>query len=101
MTKGDNMAEIKPFNGIIYNSKKIRDISDVICPPYDVINETDQAKYHMKDDHNAIRIVLGKSSSSDGETDNKYIRAAHYLAQWLDEGVLIRDDEPSLYVYEQ
>jgi len=30
-----------------------------------------------------------------------YTRAGSYLQQWLDEGILVRDETPSLYVYHQ
>lgn len=95
------MSEIKAFNGITYNREKIKDLSRVISPPYDVINESDQEKYYMRDEHNIVRIILGKSFPSDNETDNRYTRAAQFKTSWLNEGILNKSDLPSLYVYEQ
>ena len=33
------MPAIKPFQAIFYNKEKIENLSDVICPPYDVISK--------------------------------------------------------------
>ena len=60
------MAEIKPFNGILFNAAKTGgDISKVIAPPYDVISAADQDRLYAKDDHNYVRVILGKTSSKD------------------------------------
>ncbi|MFZ2357437.1 MAG: DUF1015 family protein [Candidatus Omnitrophota bacterium] len=36
------MTEIKPFKAFIYNQEKIKDLKDVVCPPYDVISPAQQ-----------------------------------------------------------
>jgi len=33
------MVDIRPFRGITYNTKKVKDVSRVISPPYDVISQ--------------------------------------------------------------
>lgn len=91
------MAKIKPFRAVIYNQEKIKDLSDVVCPPYDVISPKDQQHYHEKNPHNLIRILLG----NDVTGEDKYQRAADYFEDWLKNKILIRDEKPCIYFYSQ
>ncbi len=95
------MADIVPFKGTLYNQEKVKDISKVLAPPYDVISPEEQEKLYNADTHNIIRILLGKESSEDNKKENKYIRAAKSLKEWQKEGVLEKDKEDSIYIYEQ
>ena len=95
------MLKIRPFKGIRYNVDKIKDLAYVTAPPYDVINPRQQEEYYKLHDYNVIRLILGKEMPGDDENENKYTRAGVYWRQWLAEGILIREDEPSLYLYVQ
>ncbi|MBA2312700.1 MAG: DUF1015 domain-containing protein [Actinobacteria bacterium] len=90
------MPELRPFQGVRYASENL---SDIVCPPYDVITQEDQEKLYARHPHNAVRVELPFSESHD-ETE-RYRKAARQFAQWLDDGVLRRDDSPCLYVYRQ
>jgi len=94
------MVNIIPFRGLRYNSTTI-ELSEVVAPPYDVISEDEQSKYHEKKEFNVIRLILGRERPEDTSQNNKYTRAAAYLDDWLEQGVLIRDGEPSIYAYEE
>lgn len=94
------MAEIIPFKGILYNQEKIKDISQVVTPPYDVISPDDQEKFYNRHENNIIRLDLGKEYPDDSEQKNRYTRAAGHLSNWLSEEILIRDNAPSLYYYD-
>ena len=48
-----------------------------------------------------MRIILGKTEPGDGEEQNVYTRAAANLQHWRAEQVLVRDAEPSIYLYTQ
>jgi uncharacterized protein (DUF1015 family) len=93
------MAKIIPFRGILYNVSKVS-VEDVIAPPYDIISPEYREALYMQSPFNIVRIDFGKEKPGDDETDNKYLRAVKYLDSWIEEGILIRSDEPSLYVYE-
>ena len=93
------MADIIPFRGILYNPEKV-DASLTTAPPYDIVTPEFKEELYRKDPHNIIRIDFGKDSDSDSEHENRYTRAAAYLSDWLSEGTLIRDPEPSFYSYE-
>ncbi len=94
------MAHIVPFRGIRYDKEKVGDITNVVSPPYDRIYEHEQAILYERSPYNIVRIVKGKPSSKDNGED-VYTRAAGYLAEWLQEGVLMCDEKPALYVYHQ
>jgi uncharacterized protein (DUF1015 family) len=84
------MPEIRPFRGIEY--ARTGDLTDLVCPPYDVIGPDEQAALMDRDAHNAIRLEL--------PTDpDPHRAAAATLAAWLADGTLIRRPEPVLYSY--
>jgi len=92
------MARIKPFRGIRYNPERIADMAAVVCPPYDVISESEQTAYYDRNPYNVIRMELGKSYPEDDRANNRHTRAGAYLRTWLDKGTLIQEDKPALYL---
>ena len=95
------MAILSPFKGIRYNIQKINDLSLVTTPPYDIISPSAQQDYYNLNEYNVIRIELGKDFEGDNEKNNKYTRAGSYLNEWMDKDILIQEDTPAFYVYEQ
>lgn len=95
------MAIIKPFRGIRYDQEKIDSIDNVISQPYDRVRYGLQDQYYDLSDYSIVRIIKGKEYPDDSEENNVYIRARSFLNQWLEEGVLKREEEPALYVYHQ
>ena len=95
------MAHVVPFRGVRFNGQVVRGLSDVVAPPYDRVPDDVQEALYARDPHNIVRITKGKPEAGDNETRNVYSRAARTLAEWLRDGVLVRDEEPALYVYHQ
>jgi len=95
------MAEIQPFSGIRYNTQLAGGLNELICPPYDIISAAEQDMYYGKNKHNIIRIEFGKEYPADDEGSNKYLRASQYLTDWIEQDILLRDEQPSIYVYQQ
>lgn len=95
------MIKIKPFKGVIYNRDRVKDLTKVLTPPYDVISPQEQDRYYRSSPHNIIRIVLGKDCPGDSARNNKYIRARNFFNSWLKKKILVRDTKPSIYIYEQ
>jgi uncharacterized protein (DUF1015 family) len=94
------MAEIRPFKGLRYNSKKIK-LEQVITEPYDRISPAMQEDYYRRNPYNVVRIILGKDDDPEHSEKDKYKRAKIYLDEWQKEGLLIREDQDALYLYEQ
>lgn len=95
------MADIRPFKAVVYNEKKIGDLSKVVAPPYDIIPKELQDKLYRASPYNIVRLELGKIKPSDTSTDSRYTRARKFLDSWLDKERMIRDEKDSIYVYSQ
>jgi uncharacterized protein (DUF1015 family) len=94
------MAEIRPFKGLRYNTKKIK-LEEVITEPYDRIPPAKQEEYYKKNPYNVVRIILGNEDDQEHPEKDKYKRAKIYLDEWKNEDILIQEDEDVLYLYEQ
>ena len=88
------MPEIRPFKGLRYDPETAGHMGTIICPPYDIIPPSMQQDLYDSSGYNAVRLELPKE-------DDPYGAAAERLAQWIQEGVLMQDDEPALYPYFQ
>jgi uncharacterized protein (DUF1015 family) len=95
------MIEVIPFKGLLYNLDIIDSLDEVTAPPYDVISPDLQKVLYQKNPHNVVRLILGKESDNDSDTDNRYTRSAKIFEEWISEGVLKRDDKPGLYLCSQ
>lgn len=95
------MADIRAFRGFRYDLGRVGALSDVVAPPYDVIDNSLQQKLYDASTHNAIRLELTRDEPSDDETNNKYSRAANTLREWIAENAVRQDTARALYVYEQ
>ncbi len=98
--KQPEMADIRPFRALRYNTERIP--ADVaVTQPYDKITPAMQEKYYAASPYNLIRIELGKTSPNDSDGDNVYTRAAGFLKSWRDEGIVLRDGKEAIYYYTQ
>jgi len=95
------MALIFPFRGVRYSSLAVSDFSSVVTQPYDKITPSMQEEYYGRHPLNIVRIIKGKDEIGDTERENKYTRAGQYLREWIEKGILIRDQVPSIYAYYQ
>ncbi|HJO55471.1 MAG TPA: DUF1015 domain-containing protein, partial [Candidatus Scalindua sp.] len=95
------MATILPFKGLRYNPEKIKDISKVITPPYDVISEKERDDYYELHPDNIIRLILSKDLPSDDQSNNKYTRSAESYDKWRKEETLKEEAKPAIYIYAQ
>lgn len=95
------MTRIIPFKGLRYNADKIKDLANVVTPPYDIIDDAAQARYYANHPANIIRLELGLTFPQDTTTNNRYTRASQYLEKWMDDNTLLNDIKPSLYLYQQ
>ncbi len=94
------MPQTAPFAAIRYNLDHVGSLSDVIAPPYDVIDPQLQDQLYKQHPANVIRIILNRVEPGD-TGDERYARAAKFVEQWKSEGVLRQDDQPAYYVYHQ
>lgn len=88
------MAEVKPFRGLRFDCEKAGAIEKLVCPPYDIISEQQRQEYLAENENNIIRLELPKGEAP-------YETAGKTLSDWLDRGILRRDDEEAVYIYEE
>ena len=92
------MVDIRPFCGIHYNPSQFQDLAKVICPPYDITTPEMQQELYRRSEYNFVRIEYGQELPQDTDTFNKYTRAASTLKDWLEQRILVVDDNPALYI---
>jgi uncharacterized protein (DUF1015 family) len=85
------MADLQPLRTLRYEPAAVGSLEDVIAPPYDVIDAELRAKLAARSPYNVVHIDLPAS----------YDEAAATLFRWLDEGVLVREDDPAVWVLRQ
>lgn len=95
------MPSIQAFRGIRYNLAHVGSLSNVVAPPYDVIDAELQQRLYDLHSTNAVRLILNKDEPGDDEHNNRYTRAARLMRSWHREGVLFTEADPAIYVYHQ
>jgi uncharacterized protein (DUF1015 family) len=95
------MADIRAFRAYRYDLGSVGPLSEVLAPPYDVIDPHLQQTLYDRNPYNVIRLILNKEEPTDNERENRYTRAARFLREWQTAGVLTQDTARSLYVYHQ
>jgi|SRR5579883_632561 len=94
------MADIRAFRAFRYDLGKTGSLSEVVAPPYDVIDPALQQQLYDRSPYNAIRVELARDEPGAGPGD-KYARAARTMRDWIDSGAVTQDTARALYVYEQ
>ncbi len=94
------MADIKPFRAVLYNEEKTGDLGAVMAPPYDVISTDFQERLYGRHPNNVVRLILARMNEEGGSPD-RYTASATDLKEWIESGVLKRDESPSIYYYKQ
>jgi uncharacterized protein (DUF1015 family) len=87
------MNEFLPISATRYNDRKVP-INDVISPPYDVISDDFRSELYARSPFNVVRVEYC------AEPD-PYSSAQRTFAEWKSQGILVREDHPSFFVYSQ
>ncbi len=94
------MAVVRAFSGIRYDPSQVEDISQLLCPPYDVITAVEREALYARHPHNYVRLEYASELLGDSQTDNKFQRSAQTLERWLAEGVLKTEATPTIYIHD-
>jgi uncharacterized protein (DUF1015 family) len=87
------MAEVRAFRAVRYDERAAGSLSDLICPPYDVISSEQRDELLARSERNFVRVELPEA------TPVGYSRASGYLDEWAHAHVLL-PDPPSLYLHD-
>ncbi len=91
------MVKIQPFSALRYNKGKIKDLSKVMAPPYDVINKQQRKHYALNSRYNAVHFDLPKSKNR----LSAHVESKRLIEKWLSQGILSYDKAPCIYIYSQ
>ena len=81
------VAVVKPFRALRYDERRAGPLDALVAPPYDVISPAERGRYAARSPYNVVRLTLPDDESE----------AAGTLADWKRDGVLVRDEQPSLW----
>ena len=86
-----SVSLLKPFRALRYDPERAGSLDRLVAPPYDVVTPELRAELLAESPHNAVRLVRPDAPEE----------AARALASWQSEGVLVRDEEPAVWVLEE
>ncbi len=95
------MSIIRPFPAVRYNPDKSRDLSPLLSPPYDIIDDHGKAELLARHPDNFVRVDLPFTPPKAAGPEHLYEGSRVVIDEWLREGVMVRDHQPALYVYHQ
>lgn len=84
------MPVLLPFKGLRPNCAVTGPLTEVVCPPYDVISESQRQELLARSPYNVVRVELPAGD---------YAGAASLFAKWKREAALVREAQPALYGY--
>jgi uncharacterized protein (DUF1015 family) len=87
------VPRFEPFHALRFTDNG--NLGVYCAPPYDVLSDYDRQQLAAQSAHNIVHIDL---PIADPPSD-AYANASHLLQSWIKDGVLQRDDEPSLTLY--
>jgi uncharacterized protein (DUF1015 family) len=94
------VAQIRPFPGIRYG-RPFKDLSNLIAPPYDVLNEAQRAALQARHPNNIVTVDLPWMPPKSVGPDGAYEKAKLTFDAWLSGGILQQDKRRALYPYTQ
>ena len=85
---------IEPFAGLLYDPERAGVLSNLVAPPYDLIDRARQDALYARSLYNVVRLELNRDP-------DRYASASRTLGEWLSEGMLKRAARPAIYLYSQ
>jgi uncharacterized protein (DUF1015 family) len=91
------VADVQPLRALRYDLQAVGSLDAVAAPPYDVIDDELRAELASRSPFNVVEVDLPKPD--DG--GDPYAHAEHLFEGWRQQGVVVREREPSLWVLTQ
>src|SRR5256714_1614067 len=95
------VPDIRPFAAIKYVPSPTLKISDVIAPPYDVLDEAQKAALQAKHPNNIVNVDLPWMPPKSVGPDSAYAAANEMLRSWIAGGIMKRYVRQAMYPYTQ
>jgi uncharacterized protein (DUF1015 family) len=91
------MAEIQPLHAVHYDTGTAGALENLVAPPYDVIDDQIRRELTAKSPFNIVEVDLPKPAAG----EDPYAHAEHIFEAWLQQGVMVKEREPSIWVMRQ
>ncbi len=91
------MADVQPLRALHYDPAVAGSLSDVVAPPYDVIDSEQRAALLSRSPFNVVAVDLPQP----GDGRDAYESAGELFESWQLQGALVRDAEPALWAHTQ
>ena len=91
------MPDIRAFRGLLYSSET-RDVTTLIAPPYDVLDEARRDWYLQRSPFNVVHADLPPKRPEDQTERERYVRAKQVYEGWVKEGALVPSSRDALYL---
>jgi uncharacterized protein (DUF1015 family) len=85
------VPHLKPFRALRYDPGTVGPLDAVVSPPHDVVTPDRREALVTASPYNAVRLLNPESPAE----------AAKLIGAWQDEGVLIRETEPAVWILEE
>ncbi len=95
------MPQIRPFAAVQFGKQLGPDWSDLVAPPFDVLDETSKAALSAKHANNIVTVDLPYLPPKAVGPDEVYARADVTLKSWLAAGILAKPTRQAVYPYTQ
>ena len=85
------VPHLKPFRALRYDPGTVGPLDAVVSPPHDVVTPDRREALVTASPYNAVRLLNPESPTE----------AARLIGAWRDEGVLVRETEPAVWILEE
>jgi uncharacterized protein (DUF1015 family) len=85
---------LAPFRGLRYDPAVAGDLGTVVSPPYDVLDADTVRDLEAGNRRNVVRLILTR------RFERPYVAVRERLESWREQGVLLPDRDPGLYLYQ-
>src|ERR1700689_1087499 len=92
------MAEIEPLRALHYDLAEVGPLSEVVAPPYDVIDASQREELLARSPYNVVAVDLPQSEPGGGDA---YTAAGELFERWQQQGAVVRDEEPAIWAHTQ
>ncbi|MGO9320501.1 MAG: DUF1015 domain-containing protein [Solirubrobacteraceae bacterium] len=92
------MADVQPLRALHYDPAIVGPLSNVVAPPYDVIDAGQRAELLARSPFNVVAVDLPQPGPGSSDA---YTSAGELFESWQLQGALVRDAEPALWAHTQ
>ena len=86
------MADLQALQALRYDQRVVGSLDALVAPPYDVIDDAMRAELAAKSPFNVVEIDLPRANG-----DDPYLHAQTTLEAWQQQGILLREREPTIW----